>query len=759
MDIDGDNYDEEEAIKIAIALSMETDDDSRNSEAAATASTSFNNCTELSEEVQIEIALALSQEDHQEAEMSYNYHQKSEDNIENISIKSERENYSGSLSNEELRAVRCNHLESSSNQQEMMENEPSSPLSLEDMEKPHPFITTKSNGSLDINQNLLEYLSSITKPLVIISVAGIYRTGKSYLLNRLLGKQNGFPLGSTVQSATKGIWIWITPHPKDSERILVLLDTEGLADPEKGDATHDAKIFCLALLLSSTFVYNSKGTIDNNALQDLQMTTELSSHIKLKAKSSNEDSEDLEAIFPKFVWAVRDFFLKCEINGKPVSPNEYLEWSLQLKKGHGEKASQANSVRKSIKESFRERHCFLFPFPTTQEKLQELEKLKFEELDEKFVNISQEFTEIVLDISEPKTVLGKDVTGRMFLNLAKSYVDTINKGGVPVIENAVDYITKVENEKAKEKALALFKSRKNGLELPMNRDDLNTSISTFLQEAIRTFAEFCIFDDQQVYSAQLAQELKQLELEVIDENLSRSKADCENFIQEQFESISRKIQTGSYLQTGGYEEYQEDYFEALQMYEACAEGQEAKTSVLLNYRKQTENDRMQILNADNKLHEEEKKIMQLKIQNQEEEARKEQALRDIEDLQQRSREAEQNYKDGLELYKREMTQRANAEKEQLRKRMEHAQKENERLLRNGYAEEAHKARTRLGQLEKQLRQKDNESSTRYSQLEQQLEREMREQNAAHQAQMNRLTTIANKPPVVVHRGGGPCVIS
>ena len=62
---------------------------------------------------------------------------------------------------------------------------------------------------------------------------------------------------------------------KNSGKVLVLLDTEGLADPEKGDATHDAKIFCLALLLSSTFVYNSKGTIDNNALQDLQMTTDI----------------------------------------------------------------------------------------------------------------------------------------------------------------------------------------------------------------------------------------------------------------------------------------------------------------------------------------------------------------------------------------------------------------------------------------------------------------------------------------------------
>ena len=279
--------------------------------------------------------------------------------------------------------------------------------------------------------------------------------------------------------------------------------------------------------------------------------------------------------------------------------------------------------------------------------------------------------------------------------------------------------------------------RKNELELPMIKDDLNRSIASFQQNAIKTFAAFCIFDDQQVYSAHLAQKLKHLELEVIDENLSHSKADCENIIKEQFEMVSRKIQTGSYLQTGGYEEYQEDYFESLQMYEACTEGQEAKTNVLLEYRKQTENDRMQILNADNKLHEEEKKIMQLKIQNQEEEARKEQALRDIKELQKRSQEAEQNYKDGLELYKREMTQRANAEKEQLRKRMEHAQKENERLLRSGYAEEAQKARTRLGQLEKQLRQKDDESNTRYNQLEQRLEREMRERNATHQAQMNR----------------------
>lgn len=43
----------------------------------------------------------------------------------------------------------------------------------------------------------------------------------------------GFRLGSTVQSETKGIWMWCVPHPSKPDRTLVLLDTEGLGDVEK----------------------------------------------------------------------------------------------------------------------------------------------------------------------------------------------------------------------------------------------------------------------------------------------------------------------------------------------------------------------------------------------------------------------------------------------------------------------------------------------------------------------------------------------
>jgi len=587
MDIDDDDYDEEEAMNLAIALSMEIETSTPSKEATGLL---YSCSSDLTEEESIEIALALSVEEQSSTEIFDQYNNA---NSEDIVLKNKIISNDTKLVNDEVRKMHCNYFEPPDVQPEIQGIKCVPQLLLEDMDKPHPFIITRDDGHLEIKPNIFDYLNSVTKPLVIISVAGLYRTGKSYLLNRLLGKEVGFPLGSTVQSETKGIWIWVSPHPMDPDKVLVLLDTEGLADPEKGNATHDAQIFCLALLLSSTFVYNSKGTIDNNALHDLQMTAELSSHIKLKANSSGEETEDIEGIFPKFVWAVRDFFLKCEVNGNTVTSDEYLEWGLQRKKGHGEKISQANNVRKTIKESFRERHCFLFPFPTTPDKLQDLESLKFDQLDENFKNVSQEFTEIVLKISDPKSVLGKEVTGRMFLNLAKTYVDTINKGSVPVIENAVDYITKVENEKAKEKALEIFQSRKSGLTLPMRADELNKTISTLIREAIKTFAEFCIFDDQQVYSVQLAHELKQFEEEITNENLKCSRAVCEKIIREQFKAISMKIQNGSYLEGGGYEEYQEDYLEASQMFEACAEGQEAKDTVLQEYRENTENDKKQ----------------------------------------------------------------------------------------------------------------------------------------------------------------------
>lgn len=47
------------------------------------------------------------------------------------------------------------------------------------------------NGSLHVSDAAIEYLSRNNQPVVVVSVVGLYRTGKSYLMNRLAGKQTG----------------------------------------------------------------------------------------------------------------------------------------------------------------------------------------------------------------------------------------------------------------------------------------------------------------------------------------------------------------------------------------------------------------------------------------------------------------------------------------------------------------------------------------------------------------------------------------
>ena len=88
--------------------------------------------------------------------------------------------------------------------------------------------------------------------------------------------------------------MWVGDFPGDSSKAMLLLDTEGLHDPEKGSRTHDAKIFTLAVLMSSILIYNSKGSIDSASLDGLQLATELTEHINMKVGEGEEESQTNE---------------------------------------------------------------------------------------------------------------------------------------------------------------------------------------------------------------------------------------------------------------------------------------------------------------------------------------------------------------------------------------------------------------------------------------------------------------------------------
>ncbi|EPQ08261.1 Guanylate-binding protein 6 [Myotis brandtii] len=194
-------------------------------------------------------------------------------------------------------------------------------------------LVENQNNQLTVNPTALEILDKISQPVVVVAIAGLYRTGKSYLMNRLAGQNHGFCPGSTVWSETMGIWMWCVPHPLKPNHALVLLDIEGLGDVEKGYSKNDSWIFALAVLLSSMLVYNSMGTINHQALEQLHYVTELTKLIRTKSSpSSGEvgDSAMFLSFFPDFVWVVRNFTLDLKLDGCTISKDEYLENALKF---------------------------------------------------------------------------------------------------------------------------------------------------------------------------------------------------------------------------------------------------------------------------------------------------------------------------------------------------------------------------------------------------------------------------------------------
>jgi hypothetical protein len=86
----------------------------------------------------------------------------------------------------------------------------------------------------------------------------MYRTGKSYLLNKMLLNRTqdieGFTVGKTINACTTDLWVYDKPligKSSSGKSVPVfIVDTEGLGSLEK-DVNHDIKIFTISVLISS----------------------------------------------------------------------------------------------------------------------------------------------------------------------------------------------------------------------------------------------------------------------------------------------------------------------------------------------------------------------------------------------------------------------------------------------------------------------------------------------------------------------------
>ena len=253
-----------------------------------------------------------------------------------------------------------------------------------------PLITVSDEGEFLLHEDAVELLQASKSPIALVAIAGLYRTGKSYLMNVLTGNSKGFDVGSTVNACTKGclrylsrirkqtiiattvlgIWLWSEPKFDPEKNVnTFFIDTEGLGSTSRS-STHDSRIFALALLLSSFFVYNSRGVIDGQAIEDLSLVTNLTQVIQTKTSENNDDGSSLAQFFPSFLWIVRDFTLKLvDEGGQKISSSQYLENCLRPQQGFSDSIASKNRIRELICSFFRERDCLTMVRPAEDEEV------------------------------------------------------------------------------------------------------------------------------------------------------------------------------------------------------------------------------------------------------------------------------------------------------------------------------------------------------------------------------------------------------
>lgn len=189
---------------------------------------------------------------------------------------------------------------------------------------------------------------------------------------------------------------------------IIVIDSEGLGAVDQ-DSNHDCRIFALVLLISSMFIYNSIGTIDENAISNLSLVVNLTKHIHVKSKNEDLDNEEYANYFPSFLWVLRDFTLQLvDHDGEQISSTQYLENSLTPQKGFSDEIEEKNRIRRLIQTFFKERDCFTMIRPLTdEENLHVLDQTDIEKLRPEFIEQVLDLRKRVFSGARPKTLRGK----------------------------------------------------------------------------------------------------------------------------------------------------------------------------------------------------------------------------------------------------------------------------------------------------------------------------------------------------------------
>ncbi|XP_041026148.1 guanylate-binding protein 1-like [Juglans microcarpa x Juglans regia] len=328
--------------------------------------------------------------------------------------------------------------------------------------RPIRLVYCDEKGKFRMDPEAVAALQLVKGPVGVVSVCGRARQGKSFILNQLLGRSSGFQVASTHRPCTKGLWLWSTPLKRvaldGTEFNLLLLDSEGI-DAYDQTGTYSTQIFSLAVLLSSMFIYNQMGGIDEAALDRLSLVTQMTKHIRVRASGGRTSASELGQFSPIFVWLLRDFYLDLVEENRRITPRDYLELALRPVQGGGKDIASKNEIRDSIRALFPDRECFTLVRPLNNESdLQRLDQISLDKLRPEFRSGLDALTKFVFERTRPKQVGATVMTGPILVGITESYLEALNNGAVPTISSSWQSVEEAECRRAFDSATEVYKS-------------------------------------------------------------------------------------------------------------------------------------------------------------------------------------------------------------------------------------------------------------------------------------------------------------
>ncbi|KAK7902056.1 hypothetical protein WMY93_018825 [Mugilogobius chulae] len=251
--------------------------------------------------------------------------------------------------------------------------------------------------------------------VVVVSVAGAFRKGKSFLLDFMLRYMHtqqgeswmggddepltGFTWRGGCERETTGIQVWsevfVVQKPDGSKVAVLLVDTQGAFDSQS-TIKDCATVFALSTMTSSVQVYNLSQNIQEDDLQHLQLFTEY-------GRLAME--EIYSKPFQTLMFLIRDWSYPYEHAYGLNGGNTFLDKRLQVKQNQHE---ELQNVRKHIHSCFSNIDCFLLPHPGLKVATNPYFDGRLKDIDDDF---KRELAKLVPLLLAPNNLVEKEIGG------------------------------------------------------------------------------------------------------------------------------------------------------------------------------------------------------------------------------------------------------------------------------------------------------------------------------------------------------------